>query len=339
DYIGDARVDLTVWAKARRAITVGVSDGLRKEVEALDPEAEHLPGPIERSKRLRAHIKAMRPHQWLKNILVFVPAVAAHEPSALGMALAAFVAISLAASSIYIINDLLDLSADRRHPRKCKRPFAAADIPIKDGIVHAGGIMAISLLIGILIGPMFLGVLLAYLCVTTAYSLVLKRKLMIDIWTLSALYTLRIVAGGAATGIPLSEWLLAFSIFLFLSLAAVKRQSELADLEKRGALTTAGRGYNTADRPVVLGVVLAAGYCSVLVLALYVSSDEISSLYGRAEFLWLVCPLLLYWVSRVTIISHRGEMDDDPIVFAIKDRVSLGVFGIAGALIAAGAIL
>ena len=339
DYIGDSSADLRVWPHARRAITAGASQSFQSKVRTIDAEAIHLDPAPSGTEKLRAFAKAARPHQWLKNMLVFVPALAAHDLSALVPSFFAFVAFCLAASSIYLINDMLDLEVDRRHPRKRNRPFAAGLIPVKDGAVQAAGLFALALLISVLVSPLFLAVLVGYVIVTCAYSLVLKRKLMIDVWTLGALYTIRIIGGAAATGVPLSEWLLAFSMFLFLSLAGVKRMSELADLKGRGLKETDGRGYRVEDMPVVLGVVLAAGYCSVLVLALYISSAASSGLYSQPVLLWLAAPLLLYWISRATMISYRGEMDDDPIVFALKDRVSQFVFGVAAILIVLSAWL
>ncbi|MBM7069074.1 UbiA family prenyltransferase [Actibacterium sp. 188UL27-1] len=339
DYVGDSSADLKVWPRARRAISVGANSTMQRQVDAIDPEAVHLSPPTSLANRVKVHLKAMRPHQWLKNLLVLVPAFAAHDLSAVGPSLVAFVAFCMAASCIYLINDMLDLEVDRRHPRKRNRPFAAGTIPVAQGAVLAAGLFVGSFLIATLTSWLFVGVLAGYIVLTSAYSLVLKRKLMVDIWMLGALYTLRIIAGGAASGVPLSEWLLAFSMFLFLSLAAVKRQSELADLAKRGMTETDGRGYRVSDQPVILGVVLAAGYCSVLVLALYISGTSVRGLYGEPGLLWLVCPLLLYWISRATMISYRGEMDDDPIVFAIKDRVSQLIFLTCAGLFVTSAVL
>ncbi|MFQ6550880.1 UbiA family prenyltransferase [Aestuariibius insulae] len=339
DYVGDARADLPVWSAARKAITVAASPSLKPSIRSHGGEVETLVPAPDPAKQARIRLKAMRPHQWLKNLLIFVPAIAAHNPGALGITALAFIAFSLAASSIYLINDMLDLQVDRRHPRKRNRPFAAGTLSVKDGAIQTAILLAVSLTMAVLISPLFLLVLLGYVALTTLYSFYLKRKLMVDIWMLAALYTVRLVAGAVAAGVVLSEWLAAFSMFIFLALAAVKRQSELADLVKRGKTSTDGRGYQTTDLPVVLGVVLAAGYCSVLVLALYVSSESVSSLYGEPRLLWLACPLILYWISRAAMISHRGLMDDDPIIFAIKDRVSLAIFAMFGFIFVLSALL
>ena len=211
-------------------MTIGVSNGVKSKVDGLGVEAEHIPPQPAGAELLRRYIAALRPHQWLKNLLVFAPVAAAHQFSAIGDALLAFIAFSLLASSVYIINDLLDIEADRAHPRKRRRPFAAAEIPIVHGAAMAAGLFSCAVVIAALVNTAaFFGVLLLYYAITFAYSFWLKRRLLIDIWTLAGLYTLRIVAGAAATGIPLTLWFLGFSIFLFLALAAVKRHAELAD--------------------------------------------------------------------------------------------------------------
>ncbi len=340
DYIGDSRADLPVWASAREAYIVGSNRAVYQAARKANPMITQLqPDEAAQPSKASAYLKAMRPHQWIKNVLVLVPALAAHQPSALLPAAIAFVAFSLAASSIYLINDMLDLEVDRRHPRKCTRPFASGAIPVGQGIVQAAILFCTAMAIAAALAPAFLLVLMVYVALTFAYSLILKRKLMIDIWALGTLYTIRIVAGGYASGVPLSEWLLAFSMFLFLSLAAIKRMSELADLKAHNLESVDGRGYNVTDLPVVLGVVLSAGYCSVVILALYISNATVASLYGEPKLLWLVCLMLLYWISRATIISFRGEMDDDPIVFALRDRISLFVFACCGVVFLVSALL
>lgn len=331
DYAGDAEVDLPVWAKARKAITVGVSDALRAAVDRQNSETEHLSPPVSGTARLKPYVRALRPHQWLKNILIFMPILAAHDPTNFVAAVAAFIAFSLTASSVYLINDLLDLSADRAHPRKCKRPFASAQIPLAHGVLLAPMLIAIALILALVFTPpVFLGVLAIYYVATFAYSLFLKRKLIIDVWTLAGLYTIRILAGAAATGVLLSPWILAFSMFLFLSLAAVKRQAELTDQIRQGKEQTAGRAYHTDDLPILRSIALSAGYAAVVVFALYINSPNVSALYSMPELLWAVCPLLLYWVSRMVMVTHRGNMTDDPIIFAVRDRTSMAVVGLSG---------
>ncbi|RYH10991.1 UbiA family prenyltransferase [Tropicimonas sp. IMCC6043] len=322
-YMGDSRADLAVWARAGTAITVNAPQALRDEAAARAPEIEHV-GAANRS--WKPYLKALRPHQWMKNVLVLLPMLAAHQfiPLTLLQSLGAFLAFSLVASSVYVVNDLLDLSADRAHPRKRNRPFAAGAIPIADGSWMAAGLIGAGTLVSVLLGMPFLIIIAVYFITTTAYSLVLKRRAIIDICTLALLYTLRIIAGGTATGIPLSVWLLAFSIFFFLSLAAVKRQAELVDTIGRDKEGISGRGYTASDLSVISMMAIASGYVSVLVMALYVNSINVMELYSAPAFLWGICLVLLYWISRVVMIAHRGHMHDDPVIFAVRDKISRG---------------
>lgn len=287
---------------------------------------------------LTPYLRALRPHQWLKNALVFVPLLAAHrfDTATLVAALAAFAAFSLVASSVYVLNDLVDVEADRAHPRKKNRPFASGAIPVGQGPalalapLIAGGALALWL------GWEFAAVLGGYYLTTLAYSFNLKRRLVIDICVLAGLYTFRIIAGGIATGIPLSVWLLAFSVFFFLSLAAVKRQAELVDGIARGKLQASGRGYMADDLPIVSMMAIAAAYVSVLVFALYLNSPAVAQLYATPALLWGICLVLLYWLSRMVMVTHRGRMHDDPIVYAVKDRVSLTCLGVIVAIAVIG---
>ncbi|MEP9374140.1 UbiA family prenyltransferase [Mesorhizobium sp. KR1-2] len=322
DYIGDSHADLPVWSSARRAITVGLSQKERGRVHSLGGEVMHL-SDAEHS--IRPYLKAIRPHQWSKNILVFLPLIAAHEASIYGWleAFFAFVCFSLVASSVYVLNDLLDLSADRVHPRKRSRPFASGAIPLQHGTFMVPGLLLTGLLFGLYVQRVeFLLIMALYYATTMVYSLCLKRKLIVDICALASLYSLRIFAGGAATGLPISEWLMAFSIFIFFSLAAVKRQGELVDIVKSGRGKAKGRGYVGDDQLIVSMMALSSGYIAVLVMALYLDSPAIRELYSHPTRLWGNCLVLLYWVSRMVMMAHRGIMDDDPIVFAVKDRVS-----------------
>jgi len=320
-YMGDTKADLPVWEAADLAITVNLPQALKAQVDRAGGAVEHLSTvtPL-----IRPYIKAIRPHQWLKNVLAFLPMLAAHQydGATFLFTVLAFIAFSMVASSAYVFNDLLDLSADRAHPRKKFRPFASGAVPIAHGTVMGVGLLVMGLIIGVFLGPAFLAVIIVYYAITTAYSLDLKRRTVIDICTLASLYTLRIVAGGAAAGIPLSVWLLAFSLFFFLALAAVKRQAELIDTAKRGKLDVSGRGYQVDDLPLITQIAISAGYVSVLVMALYVNSPAVVELYTYPIALWGVCLILLYWVTRIVMITHRGRMDDDPVVFGAKDRVS-----------------
>lgn len=333
-YMGDHPADLKVWRPAAGAVTVGAPDALRRQAQALHPDALHL-API--PPMLPAALKAMRPHQWAKNLLVFFPLVAAHDYSAAGllMALAAFVAFSLVASSVYLLNDLLDLAADRAHPRKRRRPLASGALPLATGMTLIPVLLAVGLAVSLVLPRVFLAVLAAYYLLTIAYSLWLKRRAIVDICALASLYTLRIIAGGAANDIALSVWLLAMSVFLFFALAAVKRQAELVDLVNRGVDEVAGRGYRRGDLPVVTQMAVSAGFASVLVLMLYLNEPTTRQMYPQPLFLWGACLVLLYWLSRMVLIAGRGRMDDDPVVFAARDRVSQMVLLLVGALVLA----
>lgn len=337
-YVGDSPADLPVWKDADKAVTVNVSETLRHEVDTTTSEAEHLSTAKHQT---RPYIKALRPHQWLKNILIFLPMLTAHQltPETFFKSFLAFIAFSLVASSVYVMNDLLDLQPDRLHPRKRNRPFASGNVPLAHGPWMFGGMLLLGLLIGAVLGGQFLLVLVGYFCLTTAYSLDLKRRTVIDICVLAGLYTIRVIAGGAATGIELSIWLLAFSIFLFFSLAAVKRQAELTMNIQRGLSKVSGRGYNADDLMIISMMSIASGYMSVLVLALYLNSESVQQLYSEPTLLWGTCCVLLYWVSRTVMLAHRGYLDDDPVIYAVRDRISLACgalilcFALAGSLL------
>jgi 4-hydroxybenzoate polyprenyltransferase len=323
DYICNGPVDEAVWRRARGVYIANASPTQLAAVRTWAPEARGLGT---RAHQWRDYVRALRVHQWLKNLLVFAPALAAHQPSALLSSLLAFISFSLCASSVYIFNDLLDLRYDRAHPRKRLRPFAAGRIRI----VHGGALFLLlllaSLLVALFLPIEFVLVLAAYFILTCAYSLDLKRRMLIDVVTLAALYGSRVVGGGVATGIPLSPWLMAFAIFLFFSLAIIKRCAELGDHLDRGKGDPVGRGYRLDDLPVLRSMAIASGYVSVLVLALYINGDLVGTLYRHPDRLWLNCILLLFWVSRMIMVTHRGRMGDDPLVFAATDRSSQLVF-------------
>lgn len=320
DYIGNSRADLPVWAAAKSGVTVAASQNLRRAAEAENSTIRHIDPP--RSK-LGAIARALRPHQWSKNLLLFLPVLAAHDVGQILTVVLAFVAFCLTASAVYVINDLLDLASDRAHPRKRLRPFAAGELTAVEGVVLSGTLLMAAVISGSLSGKLgFMAVLGLYLLMTFLYSLWLKRKLIVDVLMLAGLYTVRIVAGGAAATVELSPWLLGFSIFVFLSLAAVKRQAELTDQFLSGRASS-GRAYEVEDLPILRGIALSSAHASVLVFALYINSDEVQRLYSQPQLLWLICPLLLYWTLRMIMKSHRGTMTDDPIVFAAKDIVSI----------------
>ena len=277
----------------------------------------------EKQNYLKALFKAMRPHQWLKNLLIFVPLVLAFrvsDPQSFQQAFLGFVSFCLCASSVYLLNDLLDLSADRQHPTKKNRPFAAGDLPISYGVVGMGALLCVSLLIAMALPPYFIAVLVLYYISTLAYSIWLKKSLLIDALMLASLYTMRLIAGAAAISVELSFWLLAFSMFIFLSLAFIKRYSELLVLWGEGKERLVGRAYQTVDMETLSQLGAASGYLAVMVMALYINSDKVYDNYARPEALWLFCPILLYWISRMWVFTRRGDMHDDPVVFTITAR-------------------
>ena len=336
-YMGDALADLPVWARATKAITVNAPATLQRKVERVSENIEHLT-TIEKS--FQSYVKALRPHQWLKNTLVFLPMLAAHHltGAAFLFSLLAFISFSLVASSAYILNDLLDLSADRVHPHKRNRPFASGNIPIVHGMWIAAGLILLGTTIAVLIGWEFFLVMVGYFLLTTAYSINLKRRVVIDICMLAGFYTMRIVAGGVATTIPISVWLLSFSIFFFLSLASIKRQAELVDNVERGRLKTTGRGYRVDDLPIISMISVSAGYISVLILALYLNSPKVVELYANPKTMLGICAVLLYWITHSIIVAHRGQMHDDPLVYAVKDGISQACFLLILAFIFGGVV-
>lgn len=336
DYAGNARDDLAVWAHARGAIVVGAGDDLAREAAQRCTLLAHLP---QADGGLRAWRDALRPHQWLKNLLVCVPLLAAHrllDPASALAALGAFLAFCLCASGAYLLNDLLDLQADRAHPRKRQRALASGRLAPAAALLAAPLLAAAGLGLAAAIGPGLAALVGAYVAATLAYSLGLKRVAALDVVALALLYTLRVLAGAAAIGVPVSFWLLAFSMFIFTSLALLKRCTELVALREAGRREAEGRGYHLDDLPLLRAVGAGAGLVAVLVLALYVDSPGSRALYARPEALWLLCPLVLGWVLRAWLLAHRGRMHDDPVVFALTDRSSLVVgAGCALALLAA----
>jgi 4-hydroxybenzoate polyprenyltransferase/phosphoserine phosphatase len=323
DYAGNESKDMYVWAQARHAIVVSPSSSLRRQLATIQRVEQTFSGiPV----GLSVWMRGLRVHQWTKNVLVFVPVLASHrflESHVLIAAALAFLWFGLCASGTYLINDLMDLDADRMHARKRSRPLASGALPLPLGIVGAFSLI-LAAFIGawFTLGGHFTAVLLLYLVATLWYSFVLKRIAMVDALSLAGLYTVRVIAGSAATTIVPSFWLLAFSMFLFLSLAMVKRYTELRSVLMAGKSVAAGRGYTTDDLPLLLSCGISSGFVSILVLALYINVGA-SQLYRDPHALWLLCPLLLYWICRVWRKTHRGELHDDPVVFALRDRPSM----------------
>ena len=334
DYAADARADIPVWREANAAVLVGASAGLAKQMAGEVTVAREFPKP---GFSIKPFIKAIRVRQWVKNILVFLPLLAGQafgEPELFLKALTAFFAVSLSASSMYIMNDLLDLPSYRRHRTKHKRPFASGALSILTGLWLCPLLMLAGLGIAASLSLETLGLVLLYVVITTFYSFWLKRKMLIDVFVLALLYTLRVLIGSVATGILASPWLLGFSVFTFLSLAAAKRGAELLYLELSGREGVSGRDYYVWDRHVVTALGQGAAFGASLVLALYIQSHEVHLMYAQPSWLWLLVPLILYWLSRIWMVTLRGAMDDDPIVFAVSDRLTWIVAAICAAIVA-----
>ena len=324
DYLGDSPKDLPVWKAARIAYFAGHNPAALRAFNKLE-EGIRLE-ERDRMGALRTWGTALRLHQWSKNFLVFGPAIAAHQildPQTFLNLVFAFIAFGLLASAVYLINDVFDVQHDRAHPSKRSRPVAAGAVSILQAISAAVVLIASAGVVSFVLPAVFTQSLLAYLVLTTAYSLGLKRILMVDVVTLAGLYTLRVVAGGLAVGISVSSWLLAFSFFIFLSLSFVKRSSELAQVSQDGMDCALGRAYKPADLPVVNALGVSAGLISVLVFALYLDSPVVGSLYETSQLLWGAVPILAFWISYVWVRAGRGEVDQDPVLFAIRDKVSL----------------
>lgn len=335
-YAGNDKADFPIWDEADEVILANPSNDAKKGYAV---KADHI--FMEQPKCYHCFVKAMRPQQWLKNVLIFTPMLLAHrftDLTAIIQTLIAFFAFSLAASSIYVLNDLFDLSADQHHPRKRKRPFASGDLPICAGAVMTPFLVLASLGLCAFLPLNFLFVLIAYYIITTIYSWRLKQIPVADVLTLAVLYSWRIVAGSVATETPASGWFIEFAIFLFLSLAIIKRVSELKEIEDAGNDVDEHRerGYKVDDLPLLVGFGAAAGYISVLVFTMYLGSEKVVELYTYPRLLWIFCPLLLYWITRIWHLAWRGEIDDDPLAFAAKDIQTyvIGAVGVATLLYA-----
>ena len=274
-------------------------------------------------KQVHIVLRAMRVHQWAKNSLLFVPLILSHnlfEQSMFLSTLTAFFAFSLCASAIYIINDIVDIEADKQHPTKCKRPIASGQLSIQFGWGLSFGLFVSAIVIAYFISWPFVYILLAYLSVTSIYSFFIKRIVLLDVLLLSGLYTFRIIAGGIASQVDVSFWLLVFSMFIFLSLALVKRYSEMINVSTD---IVAGRGYLKSDMPLLLNLGIVSGYLSVLVIGLYINDVGVVAHYSQPNWLWLVSVSVLFWISKIWLVTYRGSMNDDPVMYAIRDRDSL----------------
>lgn len=333
-YAGNGAADLSVWASATEIIVVNAPSAILAQAQKIKTPTLIIPP---RPFKLRLVIKALRLHQWAKNALLFVPLMAAHDLSAESwlITLLAFIAFGLCASATYVVNDLFDLASDRAHPRKQARPFAAATLTIQFGIALVLVLLPLSLLLAAAISLPFFGLMVLYIAATLLYSARLKQIAIVDVLVLASLYTHRILAGGLVSAVVISNWLLAVSLFMFLSLALVKRCAELEFMSGDGKVSLAGRGYRTSDLSYLISMGIASGFVAVMLLALYVDSQVGGSMYPQAEILWLILPPMLFWIMRLWLKISRMEIHDDPLLFAITDRTSW----IVAALVACVALL
>jgi 4-hydroxybenzoate polyprenyltransferase/phosphoglycolate phosphatase-like HAD superfamily hydrolase len=322
DYIGDSRADLPVWAASRMAHVAGFNPNIAALAQAVG--AERGRAFVTARPGVRTWLRAIRVQQWVKNTLIFVPLILAHrlEAHAVARELAAFFGFSFLASSTYIVNDLFDLGADRKHPVKRNRAFASGELSISQGIFVALGLLLASLAFGALLGAKTLGCLLIYFAVALLYSWFLKQEPILDVVVLAFLYTLRLITGGVAASVHISMWLFQFSLFLFVSLALVKRYSELHRMKSERAGEGRARGYHLGDLTTISQTGIASGLLAGLVLALYVNGPDVQRLYAWPHALWGACPIFIYWITRLWLIAGRGGMHEDCIVFAFHDRVS-----------------
>jgi 4-hydroxybenzoate polyprenyltransferase len=327
DYIGNARADLPVWRSARNALSVS-----GRPFRLADGRSTTQAGSA-RANRATALLLALRPRQWLKNLLVFVPMLAGHALGAVTLlqSLVAFAVFSLCASSAYLLNDALDAQDDRGHPTKYRRPIAAGALPLPLALAASALLALAALAASAAFSPLLLLALAVYFASTLAYSFYLKRLLMVDIVALALLYSMRVLGGGVATDIEPSFWLLAFSFFIFLSLALLKRHSELFNLQRQGKEKSSGRGYTTADRTPVGIMGINSGFVSVLIFMLYFNSQNVLELYPHPGWLLGIVPLLVFWLGRLWTLSFRGQVNEDPVLYVSKDWISLAVIALCGA--------
>jgi 4-hydroxybenzoate polyprenyltransferase len=333
DYVGNDTPDLPLLARASEPLVANPSLRLRRKLRSRGIHPAHT--FEERNRPLGSLVKALRPHQWTKNLLIFLPLLLAHviAPDRLTSALLAFCCFSLTASATYIVNDLLDIEADRHHPQKRLRPFASGDLPAIAGLGVAAAFLLLAILGARLLPLEFLGWLLLYLGTAFAYTMYLKRVALVDVLALSGLYTLRLLAGSAATHSHISPWLAGFSVFLFFSLAIVKRFAELENLRASGVPPKNGRGYLVADMDQLRSFGTSSAFAAVMVFAIYISSSEVMVLYRHPQVLWLIMPLMILWLCRVWLLASRGNLNEDPLVFALTDKMSLVIGAVVAAIV------
>ena len=311
DYAGEDRHDVPVWKHAREAVVV----------------------PREPAKPWR-WLRALRAYQWAKNLLLFVPVATSHHLDAgtLRDATLAFVAFCLVASAGYLVNDLLDLASDRSHATKRHRALAAGEVPITAALALIPLLLALAAAVCGALSSEFSRLLAAYLVASLAYSGWLKRIVLVDVFVLAGLYALRIIAGAAAIAVPLSPWLLGFSMFAFLSIALAKRYVEVDRAKVREAEAISGRGYRPGDAALLGMFGIGCACLAALVLALYITSPQVTTLYRHPGVLWFAVPLVLYWLARMWLLAHRRLLNEDPLIFAVRDAVSVATILLVGAV-------
>jgi 4-hydroxybenzoate polyprenyltransferase/phosphoserine phosphatase len=333
DYIGDSRADVNIFARCRYAYLVNPAMGVEREVKKM-PGFKNILSNTKAT--VKDYIKAIRAYQWIKNLLIFVPLVTSHSLhlfNLVTLSFFAFIAFNLTASAGYLLNDILDINADRKHPRKQFRPLASGKIPVINALLLAIVFLAGGIIIAARLNLIFLTILLLYFGLSFSYSLFFKKAVLYDVFILALLYSIRVFAGGAVIDIILSFWLIAFSTFIFLSLAFVKRYSELMQIEGTPDLQSRGRGYVLQDLNLLQVMGIVSGFLSAVVFSLYINSPEVTELYSKPKILWAISFLFLFWISRIWLFTTRGKMTDDPIIFAIKDVTSYVVFFLTGILI------
>jgi 4-hydroxybenzoate polyprenyltransferase/phosphoglycolate phosphatase-like HAD superfamily hydrolase len=332
DYVGDSDADLHVWSEARNAVLVNCSQSTVNRVQLQTPVVKTFSSSAKWTDLLRA----LRVHQWSKNLIVFLPLVASHrvfDPRSLLSCITVFIAFCLCASGAYILNDLLDLPSDRRHTKKRHRPFASGAVPIWLGLLWSPALMILGIALGFVLRPSVGLVLLTYIFLTVAYSSYFRSVTLIDVFILATLYTIRVIGGHEAAQIVYSNWLLGFSIFFFLSLGLLKRATEVRDLRQQVVVGHTGRGYQADDLEILTGAGLVSGGMAVLILAVYVTSPDVAILYKYPYLMLLLCPLLFYWLIRIWMLVHRGEMHADPVVFALRDKTTYYLLAIVALVV------
>ena len=340
EYVGDSAADVAVWRSAKAAYVVGTTERAEQAAAATSLKGTILEPSASFRTSLRTWTSAIRGHHWAKNLLLFLPLVLSHNLLLVPLVQTffGFVLYGLCASGLYILNDLLDLHSDREHPWKKERPFAAGEISIPEGLLASFLLLSAAIGLGFLLDLQFGLALVGYAALTMVYSLYLKKIALLDVFVLSSFYSFRILAGALISGTPLSQWFLAFSMFFFLSLAMAKRYSELLHAGELVMAGNSGRGYHTGDRELLLSLGVGSSFSAVVIFSLYIHSPEVRLLYSSPESLFLLCPIVLYWLSRTWLMAHRGELREDPVTLAIRDPVSYGVALASAAVIAAGMI-